>query len=364
MTPPSMPGGEGGEQRDEAGGRYRIARLRNRWYVACRSSRLGSRPLAVTILDTPLVLFRAEGGRAAALLDRCAHRNLPLSLGRSAGPRLACRYHGWEFDGEGICRRVPALCAATEGPARRVPAFPAREAQGFVWVFLSETAAPDSEPFRFPHLDEAGFGSFRIDYRVDATLHATLENMLDVPHTAFLHRGLFRGGGRRNRITAVVRRSADRVEAEYVGEPLPSGLAARILGVGESDRDGVEHFDRFILPSISQVEYRLGNSHLIATSALTPESDFVTRFSTVVSYRLPLPRLLLRALFEPVARRILGQDAWVLARQTRAVRAFGGEEYASTEVDVLGREIWRLLKAAEKGDTLTEQAERRIELEV
>ena len=359
-TEPSEHGepGEAGEA-----GRYRIARLRDQWYVACRAGRLAAKPIAVTILDTPLVLFRGEGGRPAALLDRCAHRNAPLSLGRMAGTRLACRYHGWQFDTQGVCRHIPALCAPSEGPARRVSAYPTREAHGFVWVFLSETREPDTEPFAFPYLDAPDFASFRIDYRVQATLHATLENMLDVPHTAFLHRGLFRGGAS-NRITAVVRRSADRVEAEYVGEPLPSGIAARILGVGESGQDCVEHFDRFILPSISQVEYRLGVSHLIATSALTPESDFVTRFSTVVTYKLPLPRLLLRALFEPIARRILAQDAWILAKQTESVHAFGAEEYASTEVDVLGREIWRLLKAAEKGEATPGTTERRIELNV
>src|SRR5262249_26772541 len=160
------------------------------------------------------------------------------------------------------------------------------------------------------------------------TLHAVLENMLDVPHTAFLHRGLFRGG-KANRITAVVRRSASAVEAEYVGEPRPSGVAARILGIGEGADDTVAHFDRFFLPSISQVEYRLGKSHLIATSALTPESDFVTRFSTAITYRLPLPGPLLRLFFEPVARRILAQDAWIVRAQTRAVRRFGEEAYTS-----------------------------------
>ena len=54
----------------------------------------------------------------------------------------------------------------------------------------------------------------------EATLHATLENILDVPHTAFLHRGLFRGV-KRNEITAVVRRGADRVEA-LTGPPTPA----------------------------------------------------------------------------------------------------------------------------------------------
>jgi len=347
----------------DTSGRYWIARLPRAWYIACRSSALRRKPLATTILDTPLVVFRTRNGTAAALLDRCAHRNAPLSLGRVAGERLACRYHGWEFCAEGRCELVPALAGPQQSHGRRVPSFATREQNGFVWVFAAADETPDSEPYHFAHLEDPGYGQFRIDYRVDATLHATLENMLDVPHTAFLHRGLFRGGTP-NRITAVVRHSALGVEAQYVGEPPPRGLAARILGMGSDTDATLEHHDRFILPSISQVEYRLGDNHFIATSALTPESDFMTRFSTVVTYRLPVPRLLLRALFEPVARRILAQDRWILSRQTASVRSFGGEQYVSTGVDVLGPEIWRILKRAELGEAAPADlpAEQRIDL--
>ena len=142
---------------------------------------------------------------------------------------------------------------------------------------------------------------------------------------------------------------------------MPEGLAARILGVGAlrdahagtDARTGgpptLEHFDRFVMPSISQVEYRLGRNHFVATSLLTPESDFVTRFHTVIAYRLPLPRLVMRTLFKPVAMRILGQDARMLARQTANVRHFGSESYVSTAVDVLGPEIWRMLERRERG---------------
>jgi phenylpropionate dioxygenase-like ring-hydroxylating dioxygenase large terminal subunit len=64
----------------------------------------------------PLVLFRSQG-RAAALLDRCPHRNVPLSLGRVlADGRLECAYHGWQFDYEGVCRKIPGL--ANEEAAR------------------------------------------------------------------------------------------------------------------------------------------------------------------------------------------------------------------------------------------------------
>ena len=47
---------------------------------------------------------------------------------------------------------------------------------------------------------------------------------------------------------------------------------------------------------------------------------------------------------------VAAQDAALLKLQTQNIQRFGGEQYASTEIDVLGRHIWRLLKKAERGD--------------
>jgi hypothetical protein len=68
-----------------------------------------------------------------------------------------------------------------------------------------------------------------------------------------------------------------------------------------------------------------------------------------------------------VALMIFNQDARVLARQTETIRAFGGEQYVSTEVDVLGPHILRLLRAAERGAVApspSEPVERRFTMDV
>jgi phenylpropionate dioxygenase-like ring-hydroxylating dioxygenase large terminal subunit len=182
----------------------------------------------------------------------------------------------------------------------------------------------------------------RRDFTVRASLHATVENTLDVPHTSFLHGGLFRTPQKRTDIEVVVRRFATHAEAEYLGEPRPSGLAGRLL----APRGGtVTHVDRFLLPSIAQVEYRLGEaSHLVSTSAMTPLDASSTRVWAVVSFRLPVPGFLVKPLVGPVALRIFAQDASMLARQTEVIQRFGGERFTSTELDVLGHEVARLLR--------------------
>jgi len=325
-----------------------VARLGRFWYVACQSDELKDKPLARTILGTPLVLFRGVSGKAGALLDRCPHRNVPLSLGRVVGAGvLECAYHGWQFESDGHCAHIPGLLTLAAGPKdRRAPAATVREQDGFLWVYPELDQPPESEPFALP---QAGSDYARVvrEVETEASLHATIENALDVPHTAFLHRGLFRGG-KPSEIEATVRRSADRVEAQYDGEPRPSGIAGRVLSPGGGT---VEHWDRFILPSIAQVEYRLGRDvHFRVTSLCTPENDFRTRMWAVVEFRTRFPSRAVQRLLEPFALRIFGQDARILRAQSENIRRFGGEQFMSTELDFLGPHIWRLLKQAEAGE--------------
>ncbi|MGI9033525.1 MAG: Rieske 2Fe-2S domain-containing protein [Acidimicrobiales bacterium] len=336
------------------------------WYVACLSTELGRRPVGRTVLDRPLVLFRDAGGRPVALLDRCPHRNVPLSLGRVDAGLLECRYHGWRFDGEGKCRAVPGLCTGTDAdadrPARRAPAFPATESGGFVWVFPDLTAPPAREPLRFPCIDAPGYVTARRSLRVDATLHAAVENTLDVPHTAFLHAGLFRGGREPVDIDVVVRHGPDSVEAEYLGEPRPPGVVGRVLA---PNGGVVTHVDRFVLPSVTQVEYRLGRHHLVATSAFTPVSDVDTRLHVAVTFRAALPAWLVRAVVTPVANRIFAQDRDILRHQAENIERFGGEQFASTDLDVLGTHVWKLLRRAERGEPAgVEETDRRVRMRV
>jgi phenylpropionate dioxygenase-like ring-hydroxylating dioxygenase large terminal subunit len=325
-----------------------VVKLPDQWFIACQSEELGRKPLPFTLQGVPLVLFRDADGRPHALLDRCPHRNVPLSFGRVVeGGLLQCGYHGWTFDGTGSCVRIPGLTGEVGAQARRVPAYATREQDGFVWVYSMANAEPVREPYRLPYLDTPGYTTVRRTFRVEATLHAVVENTLDVPHTAYLHGGLFRTSKRSNPIEVVVRTRPDMVEAEYVGEPRPSGLVGRLLAPGGGV---VTHFDRFIMPTIAQVEYRLGEgSQLLATSILTPVGDFDTVVHAVVTYRLPVPGWLARPFITPVAEHIFRQDARVLALQTKALQTAGGEQYANSELDVIGPAALRMLRRAAQG---------------
>ena len=331
----------------EPTGRYSTARVLDGWYAACRSDDLHERPIARAIFDVPLVLFRGAADRASALLDRCAHRNSPLSLGAvDAAGHLACPYHGWRFDGTGACREVPGLIERDTETGRKVPSFATCEQDGFVWVWARADSEPVGAPLRIPRSDDPAYITVIREYDVECTLHAALENALDVPHTAFVHRGDFRGKGARE-IEAVRRRIPGGIEVEYIGEPPLSGATHTPDGKPIVS----EHWDRFFLPSLAQVEYKTSTGrHLINTLPHTPVSDFRTRFWLVSCWNVPPEkRAEMRPIIEKQLDTILGQDVEILRAQTRRIRELGGESFRSTPLDLMGPEMLRMLRQAELG---------------
>ncbi len=330
------------------------------WYVLASSDQVGITPKSFFLSGLPLVTFRDSKGRAAVLVDRCAHRNAPLSLGRVSGSNIQCRYHGWQFDRAGNCREVPGLCGDTDHPKRRVQSFACREAQGWLWVYSVPNVEPDSVPYEIPCADQKGYLTVREQIEMPGPLDAVAENALDVPHTAFVHTGLFRKNKDRRPIDVIIRTSRDRVEAEFVGEERPKGLIGRLLAPKGGQ---VFHWDRFILPCIAQVEYRLGErSHIITTAALTPRTPTVTDLFATVAVNVPVPNAILRTIVKPSAMHIVRQDAEILEHQTEQVRRFGGEVFASTEIDVLGLRIKKLLREAATGHLREGGEERRIKM--
>jgi phenylpropionate dioxygenase-like ring-hydroxylating dioxygenase large terminal subunit len=282
-------------------------------------------------------------------VDRCPHRNVPLSQGRVTGGRLACSYHGWEFDAQGLCRAVPGLAAAddlaredapTQPEARNAAAVPTAEQDGCVWVYHG-SGAPAGPPPRFAHLGEPGYTAFSGEATLEAALPDALENFLDGTHTHFVHASLIRSDTNRKAVTAIVRRGPASVEAEYPDEGQQSGIISRLFGAGVDDV-----FGRFCLPSTAQLEYRAaGRLKLLISLCFTPIDEARQRLFAVAVGRAPAA---LGALATPLIKlffwQALRQDQRILRLQAANLRRFGGPRYAYTPLDLLGPHILRLLK--------------------
>ena len=138
-----------------------------------------------TVAGERVVLFRDASGQVCALLDRCPHRGVALSLGKLKGGTVECPFHGWRFDGAGRNCGVPWNPDAKTEQLSAI-AIPVREHAGLLWLFTGRD--PPSEPYVSPSLLESD-----IKLCTQSTLwqcHWTraMENMLDMPHLPFVHR--------------------------------------------------------------------------------------------------------------------------------------------------------------------------------
>lgn len=162
--------------------------LRNSWYVAALSGEVSDQPLARTLLNEPIVLFRRSDGRAVALEDRCPHRFVPLSRGQVRGDVIACGYHGLRFDATGACVANPHGDKTIPRNAR-VAARPVVERAGFVWIWMGEPARADAAQVpAYPFLETPGtWAAVYGRLHVKANYLLVLDNLLDLSHVEFLH---------------------------------------------------------------------------------------------------------------------------------------------------------------------------------
>lgn len=163
---------------------------RSLWHPVADAASLGGEPLAVRLLEEPLVLWRDASGTAHVFSDRCPHRGARLSLGCVRHGELECPYHGWRFDGSGRAVAVPALPAFVPPSGHRATAHALQERYGLLWVQLDESIAGRGELPAFAAESDARLRKVNCGpYDVATSAPRIVENFLDMAHFGFVHEG-------------------------------------------------------------------------------------------------------------------------------------------------------------------------------
>ena len=112
--------------------------MREQWHRICRVEELDAEHPLGRVVDSPnqgghrvCVVRRPDGG-VVAMLDRCPHRDIPLSRGLVRDGILTCAGHFWRFDlttGE-----------RSDLPEVRATLYPSRVMDGWVEVALPPPA--------------------------------------------------------------------------------------------------------------------------------------------------------------------------------------------------------------------------------
>ena len=117
---------------------------------------------------------------------------MPLSAGRVlAENTVECPYHGWRFRTDGVCSTIPSLVEGQDmDPAKiRVRAYPAREQDGLIWVYMAAEGQEDAAPAasrprcRSPNAKPRWVESQTFHCAID---HAVI-GLMDPAHAPYVH---------------------------------------------------------------------------------------------------------------------------------------------------------------------------------
>jgi phenylpropionate dioxygenase-like ring-hydroxylating dioxygenase large terminal subunit len=169
--------------------------LTNAWHMAGWSNEVGEQPLSRAVCGKRMLIFRKMGDSLAAMEDRCPHRFAPLSLGTRDGDVWTCGYHGLRFGADGLCVGNPFSDRIPAGTS--VKTYPVAERNGIIWIWPGNPEAADENAIvDFPFLSDLPANRLLHGYtQMAANYEYGTDNLMDLSHIEFVHKGSFAGAG-------------------------------------------------------------------------------------------------------------------------------------------------------------------------
>ena len=273
--------------------------LKNAWYVIAITEELTRTPLSRMVLKQPIVLWRTEKGEAAALEDRCCHRQAPLSSGIIVGEGIQCGYHGLTFNPSGKCVRVPSQNRIP--PDAEVKSFPLYEDNGWVWIWMGAPEAADTQliPDTYWH-NSNNWLPVKDKFHVSCNYQYLIDIQLDNTHSSFVHPNTLGNAGSLRHSPKVTRFNETIHNTREMRDSDPPPYMVKATGhEGNADvwvswtyypRAGMITFDTGIaelnsgvFDGVEDVGYKVFNTH-----GITPETETSTHHFWVSSRNFSL----------------------------------------------------------------------------
>jgi len=263
---------------------------RNQWYAAAWLSEIGDVPFGRRILGEPVVIFRDPEGKICALMDRCPHRLVPLTMGTLTERGLQCGYHGMVFDGGGRCVHIPGQDMIP--PRAVVRSYPIAERYGMAWIWMGE--AERADPALLPHIPHYGDEGWELigdGYQHHPSNYLNIvENLMDPAHTTFVHKQTIGNPAAKSEPVKMEKTDDYIVAYRWLHNSPPSPMDKQIKDFGDQQVDRGQFFYYYI-PSMSRVDIITMPAGLEKTEEnfnkglrnnsykfLTPETETATHF--------------------------------------------------------------------------------------
>lgn len=301
------------------------------WYIIAESHELGKdQVISRSILGEWLAVFRNKEGKVSVLQDKCLHRTAQLSRGKVQNGELTCPYHGWTYKGSGEVSKIPSMGPTHRPGPKCAKTFEVIEQENFIYVRLSTTQA-DLKPFSMPCYGAKGYTTIRLQNRFKNNVTNCAENFVDIPHTTFVHPGIFRNASQ-EKFGALIERENGRVKVTYKNEKKNLGWFSWFLNPSGEE---IGHTDEFFMPNVTSVHYYFGGkNHFIITSQSVPVNDEETLVYTDLTYNYGIWTQLSRPLVRWQAQLIIDQDIEILDNQMKTIKKYGAH-FQNSPADII-----------------------------
>ena len=170
----------------------------NQWYVILESREVKSnKPVGLTRMGEKMVAWRDSKGTINVQSDVCPHRGAALHQGKIIHDRIACPFHGFEYDSSGECQYIPANGKNTTPPKiLHAKTYQSVERHGYIFIWWGEEPATNPDLPIFEELENSSFSHADYKERWNTHYSRAIENQLDVFHLPFPHRTTIGRGNR------------------------------------------------------------------------------------------------------------------------------------------------------------------------
>jgi 3-ketosteroid 9alpha-monooxygenase subunit A len=163
------------------------------WYQVAFSDELSATAIPKRYFERDVVLYRGESGQAYVFDAHCPHLGAHIGYGGTVvGDEIACPFHGWRFDADGVNCLIPY--AERPNRSRLLFKWDVVERAGMVLAWYDALRRPPSwlpdplpeveaDPERFPEA-----ARFRRTWeRVRLKPQFIIENLVDAAHQKYVH---------------------------------------------------------------------------------------------------------------------------------------------------------------------------------
>ena len=335
----------------------------NRWYVAGFAWELADKPLARTLLNQNIVMFRTGAGEVAALENRCCHKSLPLSCGTVETSGVRCGYHGLLFAPSGACLEIPGQ---ERVPVKaRVKSYTLVEKDQILWIWmpLGEGATPTCDAPSYPIHGDPRY-IYRGDvFHYDAPYQLIHDNLLDLSHLGYVHLKTIGGNAALHMNAQLkVEGTGDQVRVlRYMPDsvPPPTYLGAWPFA-GRIDRwqeveFNVSHLNIWTggvdVGTADMADPQRGGFHMRGFHAITPETDTTAHYMwTMAANSHPEKPNVIDLVYEQTALTFY-EDKVVIEAQYQNMLKHPGAPQIDIHVDVGPNRARRIIDRLVKENT-------------